>query len=111
MFRQLFRRRKAQSTLEYMVLMTVILAVFLTMGNYFKRGVQGRWKSAVDGIGDQYDPRVANASTTQILEANTLTVVTSVPASLFGQNGVWTMRSDQTNSLETKTGGSVIGAF
>ena len=107
----MFRQRKAQSTLEYMVLVTIIIAVFLTMSNYFKRGVQGRWKAATDDIGDQYDPRVTNSSARQILEANSLTVVTTVPASLYGQNGIWTMRSDQANSLETRTGGTTVGAF
>ena len=107
----MFRQNKAQSTLEYVILTTIILAVFLSMSMYFKRGIQGRWKSTVDDLGEQYDPRVTNSSIRQVLVANTITVVTTVPASLYGQNGVWTMRTDQTNSLETKTGSSVVGAF
>ena len=107
----MFRQRKAQGTMEYLVLTTIILAVFLTMGNYFKRGVQGRWKSAVDDIGDQYDPRATCSSITQELASNSETRVTTVSASMFGQNGVWTMREDHSNTLETRSGGTVVGAF
>ena len=107
----MFRRRQGQSTIEYMVLVTIILAVFLTMSQYFKRGVQGRWRAAIDDIGEQYDPRVTNSRVTHVLEANTVMVVTTVPGSIDGQNGVWTMRNDQTNSLETRSGGSTVGAF
>lgn len=97
--------------MEYLVLTTIILAVFLTMGNYFKRGVQGRWKSAVDDIGDQYDPRATCSSITQQLDSNSMTMVTTVSASIFGQNGVWTMREDHANTIETRSGGTVVGAF
>ena len=107
----MFGRRKAQSTVEYVVLVTIILGVFVATGNYFKRGVQGRWKSAVDDLGEQYDPRVANGSVRQVLAANTLTVVETVFDSLDGQNGIWTMRTDQTNSVETKSGRTTVGAF
>jgi len=97
--------------MEYLVLTTIILAVFLTMSYYFKRGVQGRWKSAIDDIGDQYDPRATCSSITQQVESNSSTLVTSVSASMFGQNGVWTMREDHANSIETRSGGTVVGAF
>ena len=97
--------------MEYLVLTTIILGVFLTMANYFKRGVQGRWKSAIDDIGEQYDPRVTNSSILQQLEANSMTVVTAVPASLYGQDGIWTMRHDQSNALETRSGGAQVGAY
>lgn len=106
----MLRQRKAQSTLEYLVLTTIILGVLITMSGYFKRGVQGRWKAAIDDIGEQYDPRVTCSTITQSLEANTVVMVTTVPASLYGQNGVWTMRNDQSTSVETKTGGTVVGA-
>src|SRR3990167_316575 len=107
----MFRKRKGQGTMEYLVLTTIILGVFLTMSNYFKRGVQGRWKSAIDDIGEQYDPRVTDSLITQDLRLNSTTIVTSVPGSLYGQNGIWTMRSDESNSLETKTGGTVVSPF
>lgn len=107
----MFRQCKAQSTLEYVVLVTIILSVFIAMGNYFKRGVQGRWKGAVDDLGEQYDPRVTNSSIRQTLVANTFTVVATVRGSLDGQNGLWTMRNDQTNSIDTKSGRTTVEAY
>jgi hypothetical protein len=107
----MFRQRKGQSAMEYIVFMTIILGVFLTMSNYFKRGVQGRWKAAVDDLGEQYDPSVTNSSVRHRLEANTITTVYTVPGSIDGQNGVWTMRTDQTNSVERKTGQTAVSPF
>jgi uncharacterized protein (UPF0333 family) len=48
------RRKKGQSTLEYAILVIIILAALLTIQVYIKRGIQGRLKSAADDIGDQF---------------------------------------------------------
>jgi Flp pilus assembly pilin Flp len=46
--------KRAQSTLEYVVLVVVITAALLTIQIYFKRAVQGRIKSTSDDIGEQF---------------------------------------------------------
>lgn len=51
---QYFNKKRGQSTLEYAVLIVVIIGALLTIQTYIKRGVQGRLKSAADDIGDQY---------------------------------------------------------
>ena len=51
---QYFNQKRGQSTLEYAVLIVVIIGALLTIQVYFKRGIQGRMKSATDDIGDQY---------------------------------------------------------
>ena len=48
------RNKRGQSTVEYAVLIVVVIAALLTIQNYVKRGVQGRLKSSADDIGDQY---------------------------------------------------------
>lgn len=48
------RNRKGQSTLEYAILIIIIIAALLSLQTYIKRGVQGRLKSATDDIGDGY---------------------------------------------------------
>ena len=48
------RRRKGQSTLEYAILIIIIMAALLSIQTYIKRGIQGRLKSATDDIGDQF---------------------------------------------------------
>lgn len=50
------KRKKGQSTLEYAILIVIIIAALLSIQVYIKRGVQGRFKSATDDIGDQYSP-------------------------------------------------------
>jgi len=53
-------QRKGQSTLEYAVLIIVIIGALISIQVYIKRGVQGRLKSASDDIGDQYSPGNTN---------------------------------------------------
>jgi hypothetical protein len=48
--------KRAQSTLEYAVLVFVIVAALITMQAYVKRGMQGRIRSSTDEIGEQYSP-------------------------------------------------------
>ena len=48
------RKMKGQSTLEYAVLIIIVIGALLSIQVYIKRGVQGRLKSATDDIGDQY---------------------------------------------------------
>lgn len=48
------RKRKAQSTLEYAVLIIIVIGALLSIQTYIKRGVQGRLRQASDDIGDQY---------------------------------------------------------
>ncbi len=52
----LTKLRKAQSTLEYALLISVVVGGLLTMQNYLKRSVQGRLQASADEIGEQYSP-------------------------------------------------------
>lgn len=54
-------QKKGQSTLEYAVLIILIIAALLTFQNYIKRGITGRLKSSTDDIGDQFSPGNTNA--------------------------------------------------
>jgi uncharacterized protein (UPF0333 family) len=54
------RKIKGQSTLEYAVLIIIVIGALLSIQVYIKRGVQGRLKSATDDIGDQYSPGNSN---------------------------------------------------
>jgi len=51
---QFLNQKRGQSTLEYAVLIVVIIGALLTIQTYIKRGVQGRMKQATDDIGDQF---------------------------------------------------------
>lgn len=55
---------KAQSIIEYIAIIMVVIAVFIAMGAYYKRSLQARYRQAGDvlGGGEQYTP-VASAPT------------------------------------------------
>ena len=59
MFRHL-NRIKGQSTMEYAVLIIIIIGALLSINIYIRRGVMGRLKSATDDIGDQFSPGNTN---------------------------------------------------
>lgn len=48
--------KRGQSTLEYAVIIAVIVGALLAIQVYIKRGIQGRLKQASDDIGDQFSP-------------------------------------------------------
>ena len=47
---------QGQATLEYAVILAVVIAALLAMQNYMKRGVQGKLRDATDQVGEQYRP-------------------------------------------------------
>ena len=47
-------RNKGQSTLEYALVITVIMAGLVAINIYMKRGVQGKLRESADKIGEQY---------------------------------------------------------
>lgn len=99
--------KKGQTSIEYAVLLIIIIGAFIGIQNYMKRGVQGRWKAAVDELGDQYDPRTADTSLKQTLYTNTNTTI--VALNTYG--GYWTKRTDDTISREQKTGYESAGPY
>ncbi len=50
----IYLNKKGQSTLEYGVVIAVVVAGLLLMQNYIKKGVQGKLKESADDIGSQY---------------------------------------------------------
>ena len=48
------RNKKAQSTLEYAIIMAVVVGALLAMQIYVKRAVEGRMRSTTDSVGDQF---------------------------------------------------------
>jgi len=62
MFRYLNKR--GQSTLEYGVVIAVVVAALISMQTYIKRGVQGKLRQASDEIGEQFSPDKTTGVTT-----------------------------------------------
>jgi hypothetical protein len=64
------RKRKAQSTLEYAIIIAVVIAGLIAMQFYIKRGQQGRLRQATDDMGKQFDPVNTTGSTTTNYTSN-----------------------------------------
>ncbi|MEI8012181.1 MAG: hypothetical protein WCI27_06845 [Candidatus Omnitrophota bacterium] len=94
--------KKAQSILEYTILLIIIIAAFLTMQNYMKRGFQGRWKQAVDDLGDQYESNAFDGQTRYLLNTTAESRLLLVPSVMAGVNGTITYREDSSQSAEVK---------
>ena len=46
--------RKGQSTLEYALVIAIVVAALLAMQIYIRRGISGRLKQSTDDIGEQF---------------------------------------------------------
>lgn len=90
MFKHL-RKMKGQSTLEYAVLVIIVIGALLSIQVYIKRGLQGRLRSAADDIGDQY-----SAGNTNVRKVVTVTSNTS--ESLAGGQQTTKLRADETTT-------------
>jgi len=58
----MFRNRRGQSTLEYGLIIAVVVAALLAVNGYMKRATQGRLKESSDQIGRQFDPKTFTTS-------------------------------------------------
>ena len=99
--------KNGQTALEYIVLIIIVLGALLTISNYFKRGLQGRWKSAMDDMGEQYDPRAADSAVRHTLVQSTNTSIVT----MNDAGGYWTQRTDESISTERKQGSVEAGAY
>ncbi len=54
------KRNKASLTVEYAILIAIVVAALLGMQGYVRRAICGRWRAAADtfGFGRQYEPGV-----------------------------------------------------
>ena len=100
-------KRQAQTTLEYITVIIILLGALLAIQFYVKRGLQGRWKSSIDELGDQYDPRVANTFIEHTLTQETNTAIIALNTT----GGYWTQRTDATVSRESKAGYINLGSY
>ena len=99
--------KKGLSSLEYIILMIIIMGALVATGYYIKRGIQGRWRTTIDSMGEQYDPTSMSSHLNHALVSESLTVITTQEDA----GGYWTRRDDFTNATETKSGFSGAGWY
>lgn len=61
--RWLFEKR-GQNTLEYAILIAVVVAGLIGMQGYVRRGMQGRLRTSADELGEQFSPGSLDGSLT-----------------------------------------------
>ncbi len=61
--------KKGQSTLEYGILIAVVVGALIAMSVYMKRGVQGKLRSSTDDIGEQFSPAATTSEYTITAES------------------------------------------
>ena len=103
------KNNRAQSVLEYAILLVVVMGALLTISNYIKRGVQGRWRQSVDDVGAQYDPRAGNSLVRHTLISETNTEIRAEEDATRG--GTVTKRTDTSKSTDKKEGFMSTGAY
>lgn len=60
---------KAQSTLEYAILIAVVVGALVAIQIYLKRGIQGKMRDSADQVGEQFDAH--NTSVTKQVISHT----------------------------------------
>ena len=98
MFR-LLNKRKAQSTIEYVILIIVIIGALLSIQVYIKRGIQGRLKSATDDIGDQFS--VGNTNVVKTMATKSSTNETFGAGGVIGVSLSTLLNQESTTTNET----------
>ena len=101
-------RKKGQTSIEYAVVLIIVIGVFLSMQSYVKRAFQGRWKAAVDDLGDQYDANAFTSHMHYTLNTESTSTLSVVFDPQAGVNGYSTYRNDTSFSVEQRTGSSNV---
>lgn len=68
---RLLRNRTAQNTMEYALVLGIVVAVFSAMQLYFKRGMQARVKEGIDNVSEKV-LSVSGVDTADQAKVNTL---------------------------------------
>lgn len=102
----MFLKKRGQSTLEYALLIAIVVAALLAIRIYMKRGVQGRLRSATDDIGEQFDAKKTAYSYTTGRTGKVVEEVTSGVSSTFAGKG-----EKGTAEIVTRKGTETVDAW
>lgn len=99
--------KRGQSTLEYALIVAVIIAGLLMMQHYVKRGYSGKLKSAADDMGEQFDPAAYSANfTVRSLSQANQTVKAGTTTSTYVDLGGTDIGYGRIQEKKTTSGGS-----
>lgn len=81
------RRTAAQTTLEFALLIVVVIAALLAMQIYMKRAVSGRLRQVSDEIGPQYEPRKTTGTVYSSVQRDSFSEVIAQETTGFNATG------------------------
>ena len=73
------QKPKAQSTLEYAMVVACIAAALIAMQIYIKRSIQGKIRDSADEIGEQYSAKTTTSDLTQTITNPNPVTITGTP--------------------------------
>ena len=80
--------KKGQSTLEYAVIIAIVIAALISMMVYVKRGLCGRLRGVADELGQQYEPGYTIGEITTTLNKDTETETKSEGGFFVNEDGI-----------------------
>ena len=95
--------RKGQSTLEYAILILIVIVALLAMQVYLKRGLQGRMRESSENIGTAYSPGYTTSSFVVTSNSGTTEVVTGGAAP--------TTTTTLTNRIDNRIGAEKVDVY
>jgi hypothetical protein len=99
--------RKAQSTLEYTVVIVAVVAALLAMQIYLKRSMQGRLRQVADEAGQQYSPKATTSDITIQQESTVVTITNTTKDSGYYK----TISTSNINQTDTRQGTETVGSL
>lgn len=94
------KHKKAQSTLEYAILIVVVIMALIAGQAILKRGIQGRLKQSADDIGQQYSAEFTESNYT-----------TTTHAEINEEQNAWTTTTTYDNQWTQRIGNETMGNF
>ena len=93
--------RKGQGTLEYAIIIVVVIGALIAMQWYMKGGYQGRLRAASDDMGEQFGPSTTSGSIVTTHSS------TQTDTTAMGTGATTTSHNQQ----QTKTGAETVTGF
>jgi len=100
------RRSKGQSTLEYALIVAVVVGALVAMNVYMKRGLQGRLRESADQIGEQFDANNTTINRTTTRTGTTVQTVNAGTTTTHQGDG-----SGGTTETRTESGSDTVGSW
>ncbi len=84
----MLKMSRGQSTLEYALIIAVVVGALLAMQIYMKRGMEGRMRKAADDIGKQFEADKTYVEQTTVKEGTSVEITQGGGTTVYsGQDG------------------------